>query len=183
VSVAGGGAIATATVEACPLCGAPLHPQQEWCLRCGAAARTRLAPAPNWRLPLVALAVVIVLALGVLAAALVKLAGSESPTALVTRTVTSPAAAPPAPTAPGASSPGASTTAPLTPATPATPGTGAGGTATGGTAPGASATTGAAGASTAPASTAPAAGAAGTSTGITPSQQALQALRSKLAGK
>jgi len=61
--------------ESCPLCGASLGATQEWCLRCGAAARTRLAATPRWRAPLVALGVVIVLAVGVLTAALVSLAG------------------------------------------------------------------------------------------------------------
>jgi uncharacterized paraquat-inducible protein A len=78
--------------DSCPLCGASLHPEQEWCLRCGAAARTRLAAAPNWRAPVAVLAVVIVLSLGVLAAAFVKLAGSGS-VATTTTTVTTPAAA------------------------------------------------------------------------------------------
>jgi hypothetical protein len=120
--------------ESCPLCGAPLHPEQEWCLRCGAAARTRLAASPGWRAPIVALAVVVALSLGVLAAALVKLAGDSghSTAAPTTTTVTStPAAGIPTtttPTAsvPGAALPGASTTA-TTPAT-ALPGAGAGGT-------------------------------------------------------
>ncbi|HSZ70274.1 MAG TPA: hypothetical protein VK756_07920 [Solirubrobacteraceae bacterium] len=62
-------------LESCPLCRAPLHPAQEWCLGCGAAARTRLAATPRWRAPLIALCTVIVLALGVLTAALVSLAG------------------------------------------------------------------------------------------------------------
>ncbi len=82
---------AAAPGEACPLCGAPLHPQQEWCLSCGAAARTRLAAAPNWKGPVATLAVVSALSLGVLAAALVKLAAGSPATAPVTatRTVTS----------------------------------------------------------------------------------------------
>jgi hypothetical protein len=84
--------------ESCPLCGAPLDPDQDWCLRCGAAARTRLATSPVWRAPIVALAVVAVLALGVLAAALVKIAGkSGSTTTTITRSV--PFAATPTPTA------------------------------------------------------------------------------------
>jgi hypothetical protein len=62
-------------VEGCPLCEAPLGPEQEWCLCCGAAARTRLAATPNWRAPLILLGAVMVLALGVLIAALVYLAG------------------------------------------------------------------------------------------------------------
>lgn len=61
--------------ELCPLCGAPLKRDQDWCMRCGAAARTRLAAQPKWKALVVALVVVVVLALGVLTAALVKLAG------------------------------------------------------------------------------------------------------------
>jgi hypothetical protein len=61
--------------EGCPLCGAPLRPAQEWCLACGAAARTRLAATPRWRAPVIALCAVIVLALGALTASLVSLAG------------------------------------------------------------------------------------------------------------
>jgi hypothetical protein len=79
---------------ACPLCGAPLDPWQEWCLNCGAAARTRLAAPTNWKAPIVAIAAIAVLALGVLAAALVKLSGgSNTPTTVapVTRTITTAA--------------------------------------------------------------------------------------------
>lgn len=61
--------------EMCPLCGAPLRPEQSWCLRCGAAARTRLAAQPKWKALVLAFVVVVVLSLGVLAAALVTLAG------------------------------------------------------------------------------------------------------------
>ncbi len=61
--------------ESCPLCGTPLRSTREWCLGCGAAARTRLAATPRWRAPVFALCLVIVLALGALTAALVSLAG------------------------------------------------------------------------------------------------------------
>jgi hypothetical protein len=97
-----------APTEACPLCGGPLDPQQEWCLRCGAAARTRLAATPSWRGPVAGLAVVGLLALGVLAAALVKLAGDSGPAPPArTVTVTTPAAAaaPAAPVTPTISTP------------------------------------------------------------------------------
>ncbi len=111
--------------ESCPLCGTPLRPGQEWCLNCGAAARTRLAAAPSWRGPLLALLIVAVLALGVLAAALVKLAGDSGPApAPRTTTVTGPAAPAtnPATTVPGSvSTPTTATTAPATGAT-STPG-------------------------------------------------------------
>ena len=82
---------------ACPLCGSPLHPEQEWCLRCGAAARTRLATSSNWRAPIVTVAVVATLSLGVLAAALVKLAGNFGSTTTPTPTTVT---APPAVSAP-----------------------------------------------------------------------------------
>ncbi len=61
--------------DLCPLCQTPLRADQSWCLRCGAAARTRLAAQPKWKALVVALLLVVVLSLGVLAAALVKLAG------------------------------------------------------------------------------------------------------------
>jgi hypothetical protein len=100
---AGTGATAPAAprpLEACPLCGAPLQPAQEWCLQCGAAARTRLAAAPNWRLPTALIAVLAALSLGVIAAALVKLAGETGPgPAPTTTTITTPAPAAPAPSA------------------------------------------------------------------------------------
>jgi hypothetical protein len=104
--------------DACPLCGTPLRPDQDWCLRCGAAARTRLAATPSWKTPIATIAVVAALALGVLAAALVKLAGgSSSSSAPSTTTVTTPAASAPATptTLPGAGAPPASTTTPSTP--------------------------------------------------------------------
>ena len=61
--------------EVCPLCAAPLKPEQDWCLRCGTGARTRLAAPPKWKALAIALVLLVVLALGVLAVALVKLAG------------------------------------------------------------------------------------------------------------
>ncbi len=104
--------------EACPLCGAPLLQEQEWCLRCGAAARTRLAASPNWKGPLATLAVVVALSLGVLAAALVKLAGGSTAAATTTTvTTTSPAAVTPTQTttARGSIVPGTSTSRTTTP--------------------------------------------------------------------
>jgi hypothetical protein len=94
--------------ETCPLCGAPLHPEQEWCLRCGAAARTRLAASPNWKTPIAVIAAVIALSLGVLAAALVKLAGGSSttPAAITTTVTTVPTTAIPTKTLPGTTSTG-----------------------------------------------------------------------------
>jgi hypothetical protein len=123
---AAGATGASAQVDSCPLCGAPLRTDQDWCLRCGAAARTRLATSPNWKAPIIAVAVVWALSLAVLAAALVKLAGNSGSTKIhITGTVTTPAAvtspstATPTP-APSSRPPAASTPAASTPAT-ATP--------------------------------------------------------------
>jgi hypothetical protein len=108
--------------EGCPLCGSALGSEQEWCLRCGAAARTRLASTPNWRAPLVVLGLIIVLGLGVLTAALVSLAGGSgnTPATTITRTVTTPASTPTTPgtTTPGATTPGATTPGASTATTP-----------------------------------------------------------------
>ena len=82
----------TALDAACPLCGAPLDPEQEWCLRCGAAARTRLAaPTQLEGADRDDRGADRALALGVLAAALVKLTGGSSttrPCAPITTTIT-----------------------------------------------------------------------------------------------
>jgi hypothetical protein len=103
--------------ERCPLCGTPLAPDQEWCLRCGAAARTRLAAAPNWRVPLATMAVLAALALGVLAAALVKLAADSGPTPPAsTSVVTSTVAA--TTSTPLTTVPGATSSTPTTASTP-----------------------------------------------------------------
>jgi hypothetical protein len=95
--VTGGGesnvASGVAVDRACPLCGGTLEGEQEWCLRCGAAARTRLAGAPNWKGPLMGMGAVAAVALGVLAAALVALTGDSgrgTASTAVTRTVTVP---------------------------------------------------------------------------------------------
>jgi hypothetical protein len=114
---AGARATRTAT-DVCPLCGAALLAEQDWCLRCGAAARTRLAAAPDWKIPVVALAVVVVLSLGVLTAALVKLAGNSTSPA----TATTAAAVTPAPVAPAAVAPAAATPTTATAPTAAAPG-------------------------------------------------------------
>lgn len=62
-------------IEGCPLCGAPLRADQDWCVRCGAAARTRLAAPAKWKALATALVIVVALSLAVLIVALVKLSG------------------------------------------------------------------------------------------------------------
>ncbi len=61
--------------EVCPLCAEPLRSEQDWCLRCGAAARTRLAAPAKWKLLVFAVVALALVSLGVLVAALLTLAG------------------------------------------------------------------------------------------------------------
>jgi uncharacterized paraquat-inducible protein A len=79
---------------ACPRCGTAVGPEQQWCLHCGAPARTRLVPTPNWRAPLLVLALVAVLAGIALAIAFVDLTNDDQP---ATPTTSQPAPAQPAP--------------------------------------------------------------------------------------
>jgi hypothetical protein len=84
----------------CPVCNRPLAPAQSWCLECGAAARTRIAPTPRWR-PLALLtafaALLAVIAIGFAIARLAR--GSTSPSTTTAPSATqfgtpAPAAAP-----------------------------------------------------------------------------------------
>lgn len=65
----------------CPRCGKPLAAEQDWCLECGAAARTRLVPTPNWRAPIALLAALLLIAVLALAAAFVALTRDDEPRA------------------------------------------------------------------------------------------------------
>jgi hypothetical protein len=76
---------------ACPRCGLPVRGDQEWCLSCGAAARTRLVPTPAWRAPLAVVAVVAVIAVLVLTWAFLVVTRDDDP---------APASQPAAPAAP-----------------------------------------------------------------------------------
>jgi hypothetical protein len=63
----------------CPRCGLPVRGDQEWCLSCGAAARTRLVPTPGWRAPLAVAAVAAVLVMLLLTWAFVALTRDDAP--------------------------------------------------------------------------------------------------------
>jgi hypothetical protein len=104
---------------ACPRCASAVGPDQEWCLECGAPARTRLVPTPNWRAPVAALAVVAVLAGLGLAVAFVALTNDSEPAAPVNSQAPPPSATdgqPPAgqtaPTGAATPQPGATTAQP-----------------------------------------------------------------------
>jgi hypothetical protein len=107
----------------CPRCSAPIGPDQDWCLECGAPARTRLAPTPNWQLPTVAIGAIVAIAGALLAFAFVRLTSDDggapagTTPAAVVETAPPPSTVPPAVTAPA---PTATTTVPTGPAVPST---------------------------------------------------------------
>lgn len=115
----------------CPRCSASVEPDQDWCLECGAPARTRLAPTPNWQLPTVALGALVLIAGALFAFAFVKLTddgsapASAAPTAVTTAApVVPPVVAPvvPPPVVPPQGTPTTGTTAPPAPGATTTPG-------------------------------------------------------------
>jgi septal ring-binding cell division protein DamX len=90
------GAEAVALPRQCPRCGAPLKPDQEWCLTCGTGVGATVAAPRGWRWPVAIVAALLALALAAFVLALVELAGNAEqvgPQAAVTPT---PAAAAPA---------------------------------------------------------------------------------------
>jgi hypothetical protein len=101
---------------ACSKCGAPMNPDQDWCLQCGAGAPGSLdAGGPSWRSAAAILTATAVLVLGAAAAAyaaLNKEDAHKSPTTVVAVATTPTAATPtpatpitPTPTTPGAATP------------------------------------------------------------------------------
>jgi hypothetical protein len=118
----------------CPRCGAPLAPEQQWCVECGAAARTRIVRPPSWRGPVALVAVLVALLGAGAAVAFVEATdhGSGQLRPATTPVASTPAPAPAAP-APTATTPAPGTTTPGTAAT--TPGSGStpGGTTAGST--------------------------------------------------
>ena len=127
MSVAPPGAPPAPGTVACPRCGASIGPEQSWCLECGAPARTRLVPTPNWRAPVAVLALVVLLAGIALAVAFVALTNDTEPAAPVNSQAPPPSATTAQPAAPAQPAP---TQAPAAPTTTA-PGTDTGITSTG----------------------------------------------------
>jgi len=97
--------------DPCPRCGAPLEPDQEWCLSCGTAARTTIAAPPAWRVPLAVLAVVALLCGAALAWAFVELTNNDDDVRAATTAPVTTTTAPPPTTAgaPPATDPGQQT--------------------------------------------------------------------------
>jgi hypothetical protein len=122
----------------CPRCGAPMRPDQDWCLSCGTAVTTEVAGAPGWRTPVVIVAVVLLIAAGALVFAFLQISDDAEQTAQAPPPP-SPTAAPAAPTTtptpiptPGTTAPGVTPTPETTPeATPGATPTPTSGTTTG----------------------------------------------------
>jgi len=70
----------------CPRCQTQLQPEQDWCLNCGTAARTAIAATPNWKLPLVLLAIAAVVCAIACAWAFVELTNNDDAVKAATQT-------------------------------------------------------------------------------------------------
>ena len=127
MSIAPPGAPPEPGTIACPRCAATIGPDQSWCLACGAPARTRLVPTPNWRAPVAVLALIAVLAGIALAIAFVSLTNDTEPAAPVNSQAPPPSATTAQPPAAAQPAPTATVPAPTT----AAPGTDTGATNTG----------------------------------------------------
>jgi hypothetical protein len=109
----------------CPRCEANIAPEQDWCLECGAPARTRLAPTPNWRAPIAAVAVVVLLAGLALAFAFASLTSDDGSVSAATTAPAQPAESIGTQSIPGApAAPAATTTSPPSTAVPGSTTTG-----------------------------------------------------------
>jgi len=62
--------------DRCAACGTPLADRQRWCLSCGSAAGSVVAPTPRWGLPVALAALAALLALAGIVYALAALLSS-----------------------------------------------------------------------------------------------------------
>jgi hypothetical protein len=106
---------------ACPRCGAEVRGDQGWCLDCGLAARTRMAPAPDWRVPTLVAGGIGLAAIVALIVAFVVFTGHNQPVAPASTAPVTPTPAEldtttvPVTTVPGATAPPATTSSTTTP--------------------------------------------------------------------
>ena len=111
----------------CPRCGAEVRGDQSWCVECGLAARTRMAPPPDWRVPAIVAAGIGLAAIVALIIAFAVLTSHNQPVAPAATAPVTPAQAPetapsiaPTATAPAATPPATTAPAPTATAPPAT---------------------------------------------------------------
>jgi hypothetical protein len=82
-------------IRLCPHCGAPLAPDQDWCLECGTAATTRVMAPPSWRVPAAVIAAVVI-AFGIAVAIAVSVLSHDADRSVAPVDGTASAAAAPA---------------------------------------------------------------------------------------
>ena len=101
------------------LCGAPMEPEQDWCLNCGTAAPGRLGERPGWRAASTVIVLALLLVLGAVGAGYAALTGDSQPqqTASTPAAAAPPAAAQAAPPAATTQPPAATTQPPATTST------------------------------------------------------------------
>lgn len=109
------------TTTACPRCGAPLRPDQDWCLNCGTAVTTDVAGAPGWRTPVAIVGAVLAVAAAALVFAFLQISDDADQVAQAPAPTPAPTAAPVTPTA--TPTPALTATPTPTPSATATPGT------------------------------------------------------------
>lgn len=109
-------------MKSCLNCGSEMAEEQDWCLRCGAAAEQRAPGRPGWRSAALAVSASAVLALGAAAAAYAALNEKQESPPPAAQTVAQTPVAPPTGTIP------TTPTTPTTPETPEAPPSGTGGT-------------------------------------------------------
>ncbi|MEA2279314.1 MAG: hypothetical protein QOC78_4274 [Solirubrobacteraceae bacterium] len=107
----------------CPSCGAPMEPEQDWCLSCGVAGPGRLGERPGWRAASTVIGLTLLLVLGAVAAGYAALThhgpAQVANTApgqgqAIVPAATAPATPPPAAAPPATTPPAATATAPST---------------------------------------------------------------------
>jgi hypothetical protein len=110
-------------VRTCASCGAPMEPDQDWCLTCGAAAAGSLGQRTGWRAASTVIALTAVLVLGAVAAGYAAITSDDgkkpAPAAAAAQQAqaTPPATTPPATSTPTQSTPTQSTPTQSTPTT------------------------------------------------------------------
>jgi hypothetical protein len=112
-------------VRTCASCGAPMEPDQDWCLTCGAAAAGSLGRRPGWRAASTVIGITLALVLGAIAASYAAITGDDGKKPAPAAPAPAPAqqqaqATPPAATPPAASTPTQSTPTQSTPTAPST---------------------------------------------------------------
>jgi hypothetical protein len=110
-------------VRTCASCGAPMEPDQDWCLTCGTAASGTLGRRPGWRAASTVIGITLVLALGAIAASYAAITGDDGKKPAPAPAAAAPqqaAATPPATTPPATTPPATSTPTQSTPTAPST---------------------------------------------------------------